>query len=96
MRRKRDNRAVEPQHDPVLAAWAQAVDASRLSERTARQAEDYLREYRRMNAIARHEIAFRLVSVIETQVSPPPPAQVAPLDILATVVAARRRQLGIG
>jgi hypothetical protein len=96
MRRKRDNRP-DPNSPPTgLTAWAQVVDASRLSERTAKQAEDYLRDYRRMNAIARHEIAFRLVSVIQTQVSPPPPAQIAPLDILATVVAARRRQLGIG
>lgn len=81
---------------PHLVAWAQAVDVSRLSQRTVKEAEDYLREYRRMNAFARHEVAFRLTSAVETQVSPPPPADVAPLDILATVLAVRRKQLGIG
>jgi hypothetical protein len=79
-----------------LLTWAQVVDASRLSDRTAKEAEDYLREYRRMSALARDEIAFRLVSVVAIQVSPPPPADVHPLDILATVLAARRRQRGIG
>lgn len=81
---------------PDLLAWAQVVDISRLSDRTAKEAEDYLREYRRMSAFARHEIAFRLVSVVATQVSPPPPADAAPFEILATVLAVRRKQFGIG
>jgi hypothetical protein len=33
---------------PSLLAWAQAVDASRLSDRTVRQVERYLRGYRHM------------------------------------------------
>jgi hypothetical protein len=49
-----------------------------------------------MNAFARHELALRLVSVVASQVSPPPPMDFAPLDILATVIALRRKQLGIG
>lgn len=81
---------------PSLVAWAQVVDASRLSDKTANEAENYLRDYRHITGFARHEMALRLVSVIATQISPPPPADVAPLDVLATVLAARRRQLGIG
>ena len=81
---------------PNLRAWAEVVDATQLSERTAKDAEDYLRHYRRMNAFARHELALRLVSVVANQVSPPPPIGLAPLDILATVTALRRKQLGIG
>lgn len=81
---------------PDLVAWAEVVDASRLSDKTAEEAENYLRDYRHIIGFARHEIAFRLVSVVAIQVSPPPPADVHPLDILATVLAARRRQLGIG
>jgi len=88
-----------PDPDPVspaLLAWAQAVDVSRLSERTVKDAERYLQDHRRMNAIARREVGFRLRSVIEGQVSPPPPATVASLDVIATAVSAWRKHLGIG
>jgi hypothetical protein len=97
--RWRARRRAMPAPDPVspdLRDWAQDVDASRLSDETAKDAEEYLRQYRHMNAFARHEVALRLVSAIESQVSPPPPLSLAPLDILATVTAARRKQLGIG
>jgi hypothetical protein len=79
---------------PELAAWAQVVDVSRLTDRTIRQAEEYLRTYRRMAPVARRELAWRLVAVVQAQASPPPPVNAAPLDILATVLAARRKQLG--
>ena len=81
---------------PALLGWAQAVDASKLSEKTVKQAENYLRDYRHMNYLARREFGFRLRSVIEAQVSPSPPSSVASLDIIATALSARRRQLGIG
>lgn len=42
------------------------------------------------------EEAFRLLSVIETQVSPRPPIGLHPMDVIATVVAVRRQQLGLG
>ena len=79
-----------------LVAWAQVVDASGLSKKTAQDTEEFLRTYRRMTEFAREELAFRLVAAVETQVNPPPPRDVAPLDILATVLSVRRRQLGIG
>lgn len=88
-----------PDPDPVspaLLAWAQAVDVSRLSDRTVKGAERYLQDYRHMNALARREVGFRLRSVIEGQVSPPPPATVASLDVIATAVSAWRKHLGIG
>jgi flavodoxin len=78
----------EPDHP--LVAWAAAVDVSRLSDRTARAIESYLQTYRRMSADARGELAFRLVSAVTAQVSPPPPLSIAPLDIFAAVLAARR------
>jgi len=49
-----------------------------------------------MNLGARRESALRLRSVIEAQVSPPPPATVASMDVIAVAVSARRKQLGIG
>jgi hypothetical protein len=79
-----------------LVAWAQVVDVSGLSEKTVQDAEDYLRTYRRMTEFAREELALRLMATVETQVKPPPPVDVAPLDVLATVLSVRRRQLGIG
>jgi hypothetical protein len=55
---------------PDLLAWAQVLDVSRLSERTVQQIEEYLRTYRRMAEFPREELAFRLVRVIRTEVSP--------------------------
>jgi hypothetical protein len=80
---------------PDLLTWAQAVDVSRVSEHTVKATEDYLRRYRRMNLFAGREIGLRLVSAMEREVSPPPPLDARPSDIMATVLAVRRKQLGI-
>ena len=42
------------------------------------------------------EEGFRLRAAVEAQVSPPPPVDAQSLDVLATVLAVRRKQLGIG
>jgi hypothetical protein len=81
---------------PSLLAWSQTVDVSRLSDRTVRQVERYLREYRHMTLADGQEEGFRLRAAVEAQVSPPPPVDVHSLDVLATVLAVRRKQLGIG
>jgi len=82
---------------PELLAWAQALDASQLSDRTVKEAERFLRDYRHMmNLGARRESALRLRSVIEAQVSPSPPATIASVDVIAVALSARRKQLGIG
>ena len=81
---------------PSLLAWAQAVDVSRLSDRTVRQVERYLRGYRHMTLAHRQQEGFRLRDAVEAQVSPPPPVDAFPVDVLATVLAVRRKQLGIG
>jgi hypothetical protein len=81
---------------PDLVAWAQAVNASMLSADTVKEAEDFLRQYDRLNIRTRREFSFRLVAQIERQVSPPPPLSLRPLDIISTALEARRRQLGIG
>jgi hypothetical protein len=81
---------------PDLLAWTQAVDVSRLSDRAVRQVERYLRGYRHMTLADSQEEGLRLMAVVEAQVSPPPPVTAQPLDVLATVLAVRRKQLGIG
>jgi hypothetical protein len=37
-----------------------------------------------------------VIAAVEAQVTPSPPAFAQPLDVIATVVALRRKQLGIG
>ena len=81
---------------PSLLAWAQAVDVSRLSDKTVQRVEGYLRGYRHMTLAHRQQEGFRLREAVEAQVSPPPPVDAHPMDVLATVLAVRRKQLGIG
>jgi hypothetical protein len=79
---------------PELLAWANALDATLLSEQTAKDAEDFLQTYRRMPLYVRREIAYRLRSAIEAEVSPTPPPTIGSMDIIATALSARRNQLG--
>jgi hypothetical protein len=78
-----------------LVVWAGEVDVSRLSDRTFQDAEDYLKGYRHMNLDLSQQMGWRLIAAVETQVTPSPPADAQPLDVLATVVALRRKQRGI-
>ena len=65
---------------------------SRVTEHTVREAERYLRSYRRTPATNRHEAGFRLMALLAIQVSPPPPLTVAPLYSVATVLRAVRER----
>jgi hypothetical protein len=80
---------------PALLAWAAAVDVTLLSEKTAKSAERFLRDYRHMSSLAaRREIALRLRAAIEAQIRPIPPPTISSMDVIATVVSARRKILG--
>jgi hypothetical protein len=79
-----------------LVAWAREVDVSGLSDKTVREAEDYLQMYRHMNLELSQQLGWRLIAAVEAQVTPSPPADAQPLDVLATVLALRRKHLGIG
>ena len=68
---------------------------SRLSNRTVQDAEDYLKGYRYMNLDLSQQMGWRVIAAVEAQVTPSAPADAQPLDVLATVVALRRKQLGI-
>ena len=52
--------------------------------------------YRHMTLNDRQQEGFRLRDAVEARVSPPPPVDAHPMDVLATVLAVRRKQLGIG
>ena len=79
-----------------LVVWAGEVDVSRLSDKTFQDAEYYLKGYRNMNLDLSQQMGWRLIAAVRTQVTPSPPADAQPLDVLATVVALRRKQRGIG
>jgi hypothetical protein len=81
---------------PDLLEWASALDATSLSAQTVKDGERFLRDYRKIAIGARLEIAFRLRSKVEAQVRPRPPVALGNMDVIATALAARRRQLGLG
>ena len=81
---------------PALVAWAQKVDVSRLSDQTVRDAEDYLKMYRHMNLDLSQQMGWRVIAAVKAQVTPSPPPLAQPLDVIATVLALRRKQLGTG
>ena len=94
---QQDTRDAQPAAVPAdLVAWAQEVDVSRLSDRTVRDAEDYLKGYRYMNLDLSQQMGWRVIAAVEAQVTPSPPADAQPLDVIATVLALRRKQPGIG
>jgi hypothetical protein len=67
-----------------------------LSDQTVKNAERFLQNYRRMVIGARRETALRLRSRIEAEVSPRPPVNIGSMDVIATALQMRRRQLGYG
>jgi hypothetical protein len=72
------------------------VDVSRLSDQTVRDAEDYLKMYRHMNLDLSQQMGWRVIAAVKAQVTPSPPPFAQPLDVIATVLALRRKQLGTG
>jgi hypothetical protein len=84
------------QTSPTLVAWANVVDATGLSDTTVKNAERFLQNYRRMVIGARRETAMRIRSKIETEVNPRPPVTIGNMDVIATALQMRRKQLGYG
>jgi hypothetical protein len=99
-------RETAPSHDPApayaptsvapgLATWADYVDATRLNDKTVRNAERFVADNRHLGSLgARRETALRLRAAIEAQVGVPAPATAASVDVIAAALAARRRNLG--
>ena len=98
---QQDTRNTQPAAQPAagpadLAAWAREADVSRLSSQTVREAEDYLNKYRHMNLELSQQMGWRVMAAVEAQVTPSPPPFAQPLDVIATVLALRRKQPGTG
>ncbi len=75
-----------------LAAWAQTLQVSRLSDQTAEAAGSYLRRFAELSPQARDSLGAQLANSVAAQVSPPPPAGTPPTAYLAAVLAVRRER----
>ena len=84
LRRRRQWAPGGQSDNPLLQRWASVVDVSGLSDEVAADIDSFLRSYRDMQWSARREVGYRLVSVVSSQVSPPPSEFINPLDVLAT------------
>jgi uncharacterized RDD family membrane protein YckC len=75
-----------------LAAWAQTLQVSRLSDQTAEAAGSYLRRFAELSPLARDSLGAQLANAVAAQVSPPPPVGTPPTAYLAAVLAVRRER----
>ena len=75
---------------PPLAAWAQQLELSRLSDQDAEAASSYLRRYYDLHPAARDALGLQLAAAVAAKVSPPPPPGTPPAAYLAAVLAVRR------
>ncbi len=74
-----------------LAAWAQSLHVTGLSEQTAEAAGSYLRRFGELSPQARDALGVQLANAVAAQVSPPPPAGTPPAAFLSAVLAVRRQ-----
>jgi uncharacterized RDD family membrane protein YckC len=75
---------------PPLTGWAMQLELSRLSDRDAEAAGNFLRRYYDLRPAARDALGLQLAARIADQVGPPPPLGTPPVAFLATVLAVRR------
>jgi uncharacterized RDD family membrane protein YckC len=75
-----------------LAAWAQTLQVTTLSDQTAEAAGSYLRRFSELTPHARDSLGAQLANAVAAQVSPPPPAGTPPTAYLAAVLAVRRER----
>lgn len=75
-----------------LAQWAQEAELSRIDAQTLAMARQYVLRYEELTSQTRHEMGMEVATAIARNVTPPPPADTAPVDFLAAVLAERRRR----
>ena len=77
---------------PPLTVWAQSLQVSQLSDRTAEAAGSYLRRYHELAPQARDLLGVQLANAVAAEVSPAPPFGTPPAAYLAAVLAVRRER----
>jgi uncharacterized RDD family membrane protein YckC len=77
---------------PHLVAWAQRADITSLPTGLALAVRQYLGRLPTIDPVSRATIGARLADEVLRYVAPGPPANTAPEDFLAAVIAARRER----
>ena len=94
---QQDTRNAQPAAVPAdFVAWAQEVDVSRLSDKTVRDAEDYLKMYRHMNLDLSQQMGWRVIAAVKAQVLLAARRRPAVGCYRAETLALRRKPLGTG
>lgn len=92
--RTRAPRAPEPVPPvpPELAGWAAQLELSRLPDELVTAARHVVQRSNGLLNHPRDQVALELARQVAARTAPPPPADLAPLDFLAAVVAERRQR----
>jgi hypothetical protein len=81
-----------PGMPPALASWAVAADLGTLPPGLAVAVRQFLSRAAGLTASSRRQLGSELLAALLPHVSPPPPAGTHPEDVLAAVMAERRRR----
>jgi uncharacterized RDD family membrane protein YckC len=77
---------------PQLAWWASSLQLSGLRPDQAELARQFLSRASQLDSGIRDQMAYRIVSEIVSQISPPPPPGLPPQLVLSAVLAERHRR----
>lgn len=81
-----------PPMPPALAAWAGAADVAGMPSSLSVAVRQFLARAATVSPASRAPLAGDLLTAVLPHVAPPPPAWAHPEDVLAAVVAERRRR----
>lgn len=81
-----------PQTDPLLQEWAQGADIATLPDGLSVALRQFLGRAGALTPAAREATGSRLYGDLLGYVAPPPPQGAPPMQVLATVLAERRRR----
>ena len=81
-----------PLMPPQLAWWASSLQLSGLRPEQAEIARQFLSRASQLDPVVRDQMAYRIVTDVTAQISPPPPPGTPPQFVLAAVLAERHRR----
>jgi uncharacterized RDD family membrane protein YckC len=81
-----------PLMPPALAGWAAAADVAAMPPRLSVAVRQFLARAGTLSSQSRAELGHELLIAVLPHVAPPPPAWAHPEEVLAAVVAERRRR----
>ncbi len=81
-----------PQADPLMQDWAQGADIATLPDGLTVAVRQFLGRAHALSPGAREATGSRLYADVLAYVAPPPPQGAPPMQVMATVLAERRRR----